>query len=116
MNDANKKLDELLKKEWHKNFRIISIAIATILILLMGVIAYSTGDAVEIESEVITLHSQASEYGEYFYIIAKLDSGRIVKLEAPRETAVKKGDKVILKERKTNLFGFKRYSFYKVRK
>jgi len=114
MNETNNKIDAVLRKEWHRNFRIKSIFVAIIILVILAVIAYSTGEHSEIETEVISIHSQASEYSERFYIITKLESGVVINLEIPRETQVKKGSKVILRERQTNLFGFKSYSFYKV--
>ena len=115
MNDVNKKLDDLLRKEGHKKFRLYSILFALLVITTMGVIAYSTGESISIKAEVTALHSQASEeLGERFYIIVNLESGRVVKLEVPREIGVKKGDTVLLNERKTNLFGLLNYSFQRV--
>jgi len=115
MNDANKKLDYLLKKEGHKKFRLFSILFALLVITTMGVIAYSTGESISVKAEVTALYSQASEeLGERFYIIVNLESGSIVKLEVPREIGVRKGDTVILNERKTNLFGLLNYSFQRV--
>jgi hypothetical protein len=61
------------------------------------------------------LHSQASEQaGEHFYIMVKLDSDSVIKLEIAREIPVKKGDMVLLNERTTNFFGFKSYSFQQI--
>jgi len=115
MNEANKKLDDLLKKEGHKKFRMYSIVFALLVISAMGVVAYSTGETVSVNAKVTALHSQASEeLGARFYIIVNLESGSVVKLEIPREASVKKGDTVILNERKTNLFGFINYSFQRV--
>ena len=113
MSNINKILDAELKKDWHKIFRINSIIIATAILFLMLIIAYTTGETIETEAQVVSFYSQADETGERYYIIAKLKSGNILKLKIARELPVKKGDNVILKERKTNLFGFKSYSFFK---
>ena len=113
MSDINKQLDAELKKDWHKVFRINSIIIAIVILLFMLLVAYTTGETIETEAEVVSFHSQASDTGEVYFIITKLKSGNILKLNVARELPIKKGDIVILKERKTNLFGFKSYSFYK---
>ncbi len=113
MSDINKQLDAELKKDWHKVFRINSIIIAVVILLFMLLIAYTTGETIEKEAEVVSFHSQASDTGEVYFIIAKLKSGNILKIKVAREISFKKGDAVILKERNTNLFGFKSYSFFK---
>ena len=113
MSNINKILDAELKKDWHKNFRINSIIVAATTLLFMLLFAYFPGDYVEKEAEVVSLYSEATEHSESYYIISKLKSGNILKIKMPRELRIKKGDKVILKEHQTNLFGFKRYSFLK---
>jgi len=115
MSDAKNKVDELLRKEGHKRFRLYSIIFAFLVVSTVGVVAYSTGETTSVEAKVTAFYSQASEeLGERFYIIVKLESGGIVKLEIPRETLVKNGDSVILNERKTNLFKLTNYSFQRV--
>lgn len=116
MSETNKRIEAELRKDWHKRFRIRSIAVAIISLIFMGVIAYSTGESVEVESEVISFYSTASESSESYYILCKLESGNVVHLEVPRETKVKKGSKVILIERQTNFFNFNDYLFSKVQK
>ena len=115
MSNINKILDAELKKDWHKNFRINSIIVAITILLIMLFIAYVTGDSVEIEAEVVSFYSEATEHSESYYIISKLKPGNILKIKIPRELRIKKGDKVILKEHQTNLFGFKRYTFFKIK-
>ena len=115
MNDANKKLDKLLRQEKHKRFRLYSIIFASFVLISMGVVAYSTGETIKIKAKVTSIHSLASEdIGEHFYITVNLDSGGIIRLEIPREISVRKGDTVILNKRKTNLFGLTSHSFRKV--
>ena len=115
MNDANKKLDKLLRQEKHKRFRLYSVMFAAFVLISMGVVAYSTGETINIKAKVSSIHSLASEeLGEHFYIIVNLDSGGAIRLEIPREIPVKKGDTVILNKRKTNLFGLTSHSFQKV--
>ncbi len=113
MSNINKILDAELKKDWHKNFRINSIIVAVTILFFMLLLAYFTGEFVEKEAEVVSFYSEATETSESYYIISKLKSGVILKIKVPRELHIKKGDKVILKEHQTNLFGFKRYSFFK---
>jgi len=115
MGEANRKLDAILKQQRNKKVRLYAVFFVAVIILLIGVIAYSTGETIHIKAKVTGLHSQASEeLGEHFYIIVNLDSGNVIKLEIPRETSVSGGDTVILNERKTNLFGLTNYSFHKV--
>ena len=115
MNDVNDRLDQLLNKERHKKIRLYSILFALFILICVGVVAYSTGDSFEVEANVISLHSEASEqFGEHFYIFVDMD-GNTMKLKIPRETKIRKGNKVLLLETYTNLFGLKNYSFIKVK-
>lgn len=111
MSNRNKKLDELLKKEWHKKFRLFSIAFAIMLVIAFGFLSYLTGDTTNVNAVVTGFHSQASESNESYYIVAELKSGEIKIVKVAREAGLRKGDTVILNKRKTNFFGFLSYSF-----
>ena len=110
MNDSKERLDTLLKREWHKKFRLYSVVIALSLIVISGIVAYSTGKIIDVTADVISLHSQASDSNEDYYLVVKLESGEVIKISAPRETGIRKGDSVNLKKRETNLFGFISYT------
>jgi len=115
MRNTNEKLDALLKKEWHKNFRIASLITALFIILAMAILAYSTGNTKQVNASVTGFHSQASESHESFYLVVQLESGGVKKIKAPRALGIKKGDTVILNKRETNLLGFSSYTFNMIR-
>ncbi|MBV1910606.1 MAG: hypothetical protein KUG78_14990 [Kangiellaceae bacterium] len=115
MSSINKKLEKLLREDWHKNFRRYSIYFAIVVLLIMATVAYSTGETRIIEAPVIHFFSEASdETGERFYITVQLDSNKTKRLRMPRAIAVKIGDKVKVIERSTNFFDLKKYTFQMV--
>ena len=111
MNDTNKKIDKLLKEDWHKNFRALSIVFAIFLLCFICYLAFSSGDTINVNANVTGFQSQSSESGESYFLITKLESGQVIIVKAPREAGIKKGDTVIINKRTTNFFGFTSYSF-----
>ena len=115
MNKHNKKIDEYINKERNKKFRVYSVLLFLFVLALIIINAYTSGSIIKVEGIVNNVHSQASEeIGQHFYIIVKLEDASIIKLSIPRSTIVKKGDKVLLNKRETNLFNFTNYSFNRV--
>ena len=114
MSRTKKPLEELIREEWHKNFRRYSIYVAIGVLFVMATVAYSTGETTTIEVPVTHIYSEASEDEERFYIIVKLDAIKTKRIRAPRATAVKIGDSVKVVVRTTNLFNLKKYTFQKV--
>ena len=114
MADANSKIDEYVWKQRHKKFRVYSVLFSLLVLLIMALVAYSTGTTTEVAGTVKGMHSTASETGESFNIVVELESSTIIYIDMPREAYVKEGDKVKLLERKTNLFGFRNYIFKNV--
>ena len=111
MNDTNKKIDKLLKEDWHKNFRVLSIVFAIFLLCFLCYLAYSSGNTINVNANVTGFQSQSSESGENYYLVTKLESGQVIVVKAPREAGIKKGDIVVLNKRATKFFGFLNYSF-----
>ena len=115
MSRINKQLEKLLREGWHKDFRRYSIYATIGALLIIGTVAYSTGESTIILVPVTHIFSEASEEtGDRFYITVQLDSKRTKRLRIPRATAVKIGDKVKVIERSTNFFDLKKYTFQMV--
>ncbi|WP_196140724.1 hypothetical protein [Aliikangiella sp. G2MR2-5] len=111
---ARDRLDELVRKEWHKNFRRYSIYVAISALLIMITVASSTGVSRVIQVPVKHLYSEATENEERFYILIDVNSLTTKRIRVPRATVVKIGDKVSVVEKTTNFFGMKKYTFQKV--
>ena len=48
MADANSKIDEYVRKQRHKKFRVYSVLFSLLVLLIMALVAYSTGTTTEV--------------------------------------------------------------------
>ncbi len=116
MSEANQKLDQIVSNERKARVRLFSIIAVSLALAIAGYFAYSSGESTEVIGSVKSLHSQASESDERFYVVVEIENSQTLTLEAPRELAIRPGDKVVLLKRETKLFGMNNYRFSRVEK
>lgn len=96
----------------HKRFRIYSIAFAAFVLIAMLSIAGALGDSHFEDGKVTSFYSEAdSDTGYVRKAFIQLESGKQVRVSIPPRVIIKKDSEVVIRVKKTYMFGTMDYQF-----
>jgi hypothetical protein len=111
---AKIELNKLQHQERIKNIvRVfcVIIALAT-LFSAISIYRFAPGATFEVSGTITGLIGvPAPKMGDILYLIVKLDNGKVIEVKKPNYISYKKGERILLKEIKTSIFGNTRYDF-----
>jgi hypothetical protein len=104
-------IESLIWRERLRTSLWVLVGLAIVGAILWSAALYATGSTREVGGIVDGHHQSDSQTGGISYLLVKLDSGETVKAGYVRGTPVRKGSRVLLSEKRTNLGGLLRYRF-----